>query len=267
MKYIDVHAHLDMSRFDEDREDVIQKAKENEICILSSGVNPDANRKVLEYSKKYDNVLCSFGVYPIDAIIKDFPNIEDDGSRKIKSFELEDELNWIKDHRKECVLIGEIGMDFKVVDTTDEIKKMQIKNFERILEFSKEIDKPVLIHSRGAELECIELLEKHGCKKVIMHCFSGKKSLIKRIVDNGWFLSIPAVITRLEHFQMVAKIVPLTQILTETDAPYLSPIVGERNDSTSILITIKQIAKIKEISEKSVSKQILKNAKLVLNLS
>lgn len=267
MKYIDVHAHLDMQKFDEDRDSVVEDAKSKGVLIVSSGVNPGANRKVLEYSKKYDNVLAAFGIYPIDAIKKDFPEVYDDGPRgEIEAFEIDEEIGWIREHKDDCVLIGEIGLDFKVITPTEEMKKAQIENFEKIIELSKKIDKPILIHSRGAEKECIEILEEHNCKKVIMHCFNGKKSLIKRIVENGWYLTVPAVITRLEHFKMLTDLVPLEQILTETDAPYLSPVLGLRNDSTSVLITIREIAKIKNISEEKVQKQIMENAQNLLDI-
>ncbi len=268
MRYIDVHAHLDMQKFDDDRDSVVENAKSKGILIVSSGVNPVANRKVLEYSKKYDNVLAAFGIYPIDAIKKDFPEVYDDGPRgDIEPFEIDEEIEWIKEHKEDCVLIGEIGLDFKVIIPTEEMKKAQIENFRKIIKLSKEIDKPILIHSRGAERECIEILEEYNCKKVIMHCFNGKKSLIRRIVENGWYLTVPAVITRLEHFKMLTELVPLEQILTETDAPYLSPVLGMRNDSTSVLTTIKEISKIKNVLEEKVQEQIMDNAKNILNIN
>lgn len=266
MKYIDVHAHINMDRFDEDINEVVARAKKNDCVVICSGSNSDANRKVLEMSRKYDNVLASFGIYPIDGIIEEFPNLQDDDPRKILPFSVNEELDWIEEHRDECVLVGEIGLDFKVVEATPEIKEAQIKNFEKIIEFAKKIDKTILIHTRGAELECIELLEKHECKKVIMHCFSGKKSLIKRIVDNGWFLSVPAVITRLDHFKMLVVMTPLEQMLTETDSPYLSPVARERNEPVNVMITVREIAKIKELDEEFVRGKIIENAEKLLGL-
>ncbi len=266
MKYIDVHAHLTMERFDNDLDEVVARANENDCFIVCSGSDDDANRKVLGFSKKYDNVLCSFGVYPIDGIANKFSNLMDDGPREIVGFDVDEEIEWIREHKDNCVLIGEIGLDFKVVEATDEIKIAQIENFEKLIEFSKEIDKPILIHTRGAELECIELLEKHGAKDVIMHCFSGKKALIRRIVEDGWFLSVPAVIMRLDHFKMLVEMVPLEQLLTETDSPFLSPVVGERNEPMNVMITVKEIARIKELDEEIVRKALVENAKKILKL-
>jgi len=98
-------------------------------------------------------------------------------------------------------------------------------------------------------------------KRVMMHCFQGKKSLIKKCVELGWFFSVPAVITRLDHFKMMVEIVPLDNLVTETDAPYLSPEAGTRNEPANVAVTIKEISRIKGISEKEVAKKIFGNAK------
>ena len=103
-------------------------------------------------------------------------------------------------------------------------------------------------------------------KKVMMHCFHGKKSLIRKCVELGWFISVPAVITRLEHFKMLVEMVPIEQLVTETDAPYLSPVAGTRNESANVVITIKEIAKIKEMEEEDVAKKMFNNAKELFNL-
>jgi len=266
MKYIDVHAHLTMDLFDDDVDDVVARAKENDCMIVCSGSDSDANRKVLELSSKYDNVLCSFGVYPIDGIAKEFPHLSDDGPRDIVGFDVDQEIEWIREHRNDCVLIGEIGLDFKVVEATDEIKKAQIENFEKLIGFAKEIEKSILIHTRGAELECIELLEKHEAKDVIMHCFQGKKVFIRRIIENGWFLSVPAVITRLEHFKMLVEMTPIEQLLTETDSPFLAPVYATRNEPSNVMITVREIAKIKGLDEDVVREKLVENSKKLLKL-
>jgi TatD DNase family protein len=257
MKLIDVHAHLDEKRFEKDLKEVVGRAEKKGVkVIIISGVNPETNRKVLEISKKFHIVKASFGLYPIDSIADKISGLADDYPRKIIPFKVEEELKWIEEHKKDCIAIGECGLDFQVAP---DYKKEQIEVFEKILIFAKKLDKPVIIHSRKAELEAIEILEKHGMKKVVMHCFSGKKSLIKRCVENGWFLSVPPVITRLDHFKVLTEIVPLENLLTETDAPYLSPIQGERNEPANVSVTIEEIAKIKGISEKEVAEKIWKN--------
>ena len=97
-------------------------------------------------------------------------------------------------------------------------------------------------------------------ERVVMHCFCGNRGLIKRCVDNGWSFSVPAVIVRWSNFKMLVEVVPLGQLLTETDAPLLSPVVGERNEPANVLITLKEIARIKGLSVDEVGEQIFINA-------
>lgn len=264
-KMIDVHCHLDDDRFKEDLDNIVAKAKEKNMIVVNSGTSPPENEKALETANKY-GLKVSFGLYPIDVIAKDFPEVSDDSYREIPQFDLDKALDWIREHKDDCVAIGEIGLDFKAYPVTEEMKEKQIEYFERIIEFAKEIDKPIIIHSRGAEKECVEIMEKHECKKVIMHCFSGNKKLIQRCVDNGWMLSVPPVITRLLHFQMLVEMVPLNNLSTETDSPYLSPVAGERNEPSNVEVTIKMIAEIKGLEEKEVRDKIWDNAKRMFNL-
>ncbi len=266
MKLIDVHAHLEDTRFEEDLKKVIGRfEKTGGVCIISSGTNPETNRKALEIARKHNIVKVSFGLYPLDALAKEVEQNEDNSLRKIKPFNIDEELVWIERHKDECIAIGEVGLDYNWPEFAKH-KEKQIKFFEKTIALAKKIDKPLIIHSRKAELDAIEVLEKHQCKKVVMHCFNGKKSLIKRCVENGWFFSVPPVIMRLEHFKMLVEITPLKQLLTETDAPYLSPVVGTRNEPSNITITIKEIAKIKNTGEENIAEQIFKNAKDLFNL-
>lgn len=266
MKLIDIHAHLESSRFKKDLAETIERAKKSGIAtIINSGVNPETNRETLELSKKYEIIKCSFGIYPIDAIAKEIESNGEKFPRGTKSFDIEEELNWIEKHKDDCIAIGEVGLDYNWPEFT-KYKEKQIEVFEKTITLSKKIDKPLIIHSRKAELDAIEILEKSKCKKVVMHCFNGKKSLIKRGVENGWFFSVPPVITRLDHFKLLVEIVPLKQLLTETDAPYLSPVAGTRNEPANITTTIKEIAKIKNLKEKDVAEKIFNNAQKLFEL-
>ena len=272
MKLIDVHAHLETKRFEKDLDEVIARAREKKMVVINAGVNPVTNRRALEIASddKYKDVVkVSFGMYPIDALAKEVKSGESDGFlRDIEKFDVDEEIKWIELHKNDCVAIGEIGLDYNFEDfQTDEAREMQKIVFRKLLKLAKKIKKPVIIHSRKAELDAIEILEsdfKGG--KVIMHCFNGKKSLIQRGVDNGWFFSVPPVITRLQHFQTLVEMVPLKQILTETDSPYLSPVAGTRNEPANVSVTLVEIAKIKKISEKEVAEQIFNNAKTLFNI-
>lgn len=279
MKLIDIHAHLEHKRFEKDLNDVIERCRKKNCIVIASGVNSATNRLALELSKKHPDVVkCSFGLYPLDALAKEMDSDEsgnashsDDNSngfpRDIEKLDVDEELNWVLLHKNDCVAIGEIGLDYNWKEFQSEKQKQEQKeNFRKILNVAKKIDKPVVIHSRKAEEDAIEILEEMGMKKVVMHCFNGKKSLIKRCVENGWYFSVPPVITRLLHFSMLVEIVPLEQLLTETDSPYLSPVVGERNEPINVEITLEKIAEIKKITKKEVAEQIYKNASSIFNL-
>lgn len=175
MKLIDIHAHLESSQFKKDLKEVIERAKKAGVTtIINSGVNRETNRETLKLSKEYEIIKCSFGIYPIDAIAKEIEFNGEEFPRDIKSFDVDEELDWIEKNKNSCVAIGEVGLDYNWPDFT-KYKEKQIQIFEKTIILAKKIDKPLIIHSRKAELDAINILEKHKCKKVVMHCFSGKK--------------------------------------------------------------------------------------------
>lgn len=272
MKLIDVHAHLDHAKFKKDLDNVLERCKKNNVLVITSGVNPATNKIALKIAEKYPDVVkVSFGLYPLDALEKEIENSaklsEESFPRDLEPFNLNNELNYLKKNKSKFVAIGEIGLDYNWPEfQSEEIKKQQKDNFERILDVSKEVDLPVIVHTRKAELDSLEILEKKKMQKVVLHCFMARKHLIKRAIENGWYFSVPPIITRLQHFQNLVEIVPIEKLLTETDSPYLSSVAGERNEPANVKITIKEIAKIKKLSEKEVAEQIWENAKRLFNL-
>ena len=281
MKLVDVHAHLEHPRFEGDLDEVIGRFVEaGGKLIITSGVNPETNRRVLELAGKYDCVKVSFGLYPIDALVKEAEHersedrgqmTEDGGKasflRDVKKFDVDEELGWIEEHKDECVAIGEVGLDYNWKEFQSEVMREKQKDvFRKVLRLAKKIDKCVVVHSRKAESDAVDILESEKIEKVVMHCFNGRKSLIRRGVENGWFFSVPPVIVRLEHFKMLVEMVPLGQLLTETDAPYLSPVVGERNESSNVLVTLKEIARIKGLSVEEVGDSVFENFSLLFGV-
>lgn len=266
MKLIDCHAHLEGDRYKEDLTKVLKRAKEAGLqAIICSGVNPSSNRKVLELSKKHPIIKCSFGIYPIDAVASQIKNLGDDAVRHIEEFDVDKELGWIEEHKDDCVAIGEVGLDFKIIKAP-KIQEMQEEIFKKIIDLCIKLDKPIMVHSRSAELRAIEILEEKKIKKVLMHCFSGKKSLIRRIAQNGWICSVPAVITRLQHFRILAEIMPLEQLVTETDSPYLAPKAMMRNEPANVRVTIVEVAKIKKLDEDHVCEVMFNNARKLFKI-
>jgi len=158
--------------------------------------------------------------------------------------------------------VGEAGLEFK---WDKEQHQKQKENFQRIIEFVEKLNKPLIIHSRNAELDVFEMLESSSLKKnkVILHCFEGRKHLLKKATDSGYSFTIPVKVVKMQHFQLLTEIAPLTQLFTETDAPWMSPVTGGRNEPAFVLETIKKIAEIKKISSEEVADQIWKNYQTV----
>jgi len=123
------------------------------------------------------------------------------------------------------------------------------------------INKPILVHSRKGEKEAIELLEKKKAKKVIMHCFFGKRSFIERIVKNGWYLTVPTSVKHNVQMQELVQIAPIDRLLCETDSPFMHPDRNGINEPANVVESYKKIAEIKGISLKECEKKIEENYK------
>jgi len=128
-----------------------------------------------------------------------------------------------------------------------------------MISLSEKLNKPIIVHSRNAEHECIDMLQSSKVKKIIMHCFTGKKSLVKEIIDNGWFLTAPTCISRSTQFQENVKLIPITQLFCETDSPYLSPYKDIRNEPAFVIEAYKKVAEIKNMEFKEVVNNIWMN--------
>ncbi len=258
MNLVDVHCHLNHDKFKKDIDTVIENAKKAGVkAIIVSGVNVPTNREVLEMSKKYDIVKCSLGVYPIDALNVHIEALDEVGlTRQPIPFDVDKELEFISSKKKEIMALGECGMDFKYLK---EHEKKQRENFQKCIDCAEKIKKPIVVHTRNAELECVEMLESSSLKKVILHSFGGRKSLIKRAADKGWAFTVPAVIARLQHFETLVSMVNINQLLTETDAPWLSPVSGMRNEPANVLESIKKIAEIKKFNVEETADSIFLN--------
>lgn len=261
MKLIDIHCHLNHDDFKNDLDDVLKRAKEVGVkAIIVSGVNPSGNKEVWELAKKHPMIKWSYGIYPIDAL--GLSDSETGLPRQTVPINLEEEFEFIKKNQDQIVSIGEIGMDFHWDQFHHE---EQTDNFRKIVCFAVEVGKPIVIHSRKAEKECIDILEQEvGAKiPVVMHCFSGRKSLIQKAAELGHYFSVPPNIVNSESFQWLVRNVDLKQLLTETDAPWLGPFKGQRNEPAYVVETVKKIAEIKNLSVEEVAEQIWKNAEKV----
>ncbi|PLW80414.1 hypothetical protein C0585_02645, partial [Candidatus Woesearchaeota archaeon] len=235
--------------------EIIENARKAGVkAIVTNGINKDTNRLTLELADKYDIVKASLGIYPPDALDRE----SDDGGFKIEPFDFDEEIKFMEENADKFISFGEVGLDLyngKNIELQKEV-------LGKIIRLAIKLDKPIIFHSRKAELILLDFLEEFedlNPKKVILHCFSGRKHLIKRAIDKGYYFSIPTNIVKSDHFQRLVEWTPLKQLLTETDAPYLSPYPGERNEPAYIAETIKKIAEIKKMTPEEVEGNIFMN--------
>jgi len=233
---IDSHAHLEMSEFDSDREEVIRRATEaGVVYIITVGINLEFSRKAASLARKHKNIYASIGVHPHDV------------DRADKS--TYDALKELAHQQKQKVVAyGEIGLDFFRNISSQE---KQLGAFGLQLELARELNLPVIIHDREAHQQCIEIVKSSGVRRGVFHCFSGDYEMAKKCIDLGFYISVPGVVTfdKAKTIQDVAERVPLSSLLLETDAPYLAPIPyrGKRNEPSFIINTAKKVAEIRKI--------------------
>ena len=134
---------------------------------------------------------------------------------------MDSEFEFIKQHKDKIAAVGEVGLDYHWVKDA-ELQKKERENFARIIEFVEKLKKPMIVHTRKAEQDCIDMLTSSKLKNVVLHCFEGRKSLIKRAADAGYIFSVPTSIAKSQHFQVLVEIASINQITTETDGPYFT---------------------------------------------
>ena len=256
MFLVDVHAHLTHELFKPDLKQVIERAKAAGVkAIIVNGVNTPTNREVLELAKLDPIIKVALGAYPIDAL----GIAEESGlSRQVHPMDIDAELKFIRSQKDSIIGIGEVGLDFKIVKDP-KLQLKQKENFMKIIELSEKIRRPMIVHTRGAEKEVVEMLESSNVKKVDLHSFGARRSVAKKAADLGFYASVPPVCVRLDHYKMIVSVFGINQLLTETDSPWLGPVAGGRNEPMNVLESIKFIAKEKSFDPEEVANNIWLN--------
>jgi TatD DNase family protein len=168
------------------------------------------------------------------------------------------EIDFITKNKNKIVAIGEIGLDYYWVKN-EHLLDRQRELFKQMIRLANSLNKPVIVHTRKAEEDSIKILEDEKANAVILHSFGGKLKLLPRILSNGWFLSVPPSIVRSSHFQELVKRTPITNLLTETDAPFLSPFKDRKNEPSFVKLTIDKIAELKNLTVEEVENNIFMN--------
>lgn len=242
MKIFDVHCHLDFPHFDGNREEVIEKCKEELLGIINSGASYSANLKTLKLSERHSGfVFPCLGLHPA----------------KPEEFAKKEEIKGqILENKDKIVAIGEIGLDYNYGKSFEERQK-QKQIFMEMLYLAQELKKPVVVHSRNAEKEAIEILSGYRIPGVILHCFNGDLNLLKRAVEKKFFVSISTQIIYSNRVREIASQTPLDLMLLETDSPFLNR--GEINYPWNVLKSLVEISKIKKKSEEYITEKLNAN--------
>ncbi|MBU5678395.1 MAG: TatD family hydrolase [Candidatus Aenigmatarchaeota archaeon] len=247
---IDVHCHLEQEDYEKDRDEVIERCKKELKAIITSCAHPKDLEKTIEMVKKHEKfVFASVGIHP--EYIGEF------SEKDVESF-----IEKIRRNKEFFVAIGEVGLDFNWVKDK-ELQERQKNMFKTFIDLSKELDLPLVVHSRDAMEETIRILEEKRASKVHLHLF-GEHSFLKNVIKNGWFISIGPIVLRSKKHKKIARDMLLERIMLETDSPWFG--FGKRNDPTSIKDVANKIAEIKKISFDEVWKVCGENAIRFFNL-
>lgn len=240
MKIFDTHAHYDDERYKEDLKHVIEDNYNNGVLkIVNASYDLESSIKSKELADRFDNVYYSVGIHP--------DSVRENAERDIQ--ELERMIKEYKDKTK-LVAIGEIGLDYHY---TKDNKELQKEYFEKQLELAIMYNLPVIIHCRDAADDMFHILkdEKYKELNLVFHCFQPTDTIANLVIKRKWMIGLGGNITykRSKHSIDLIKLIPLDQIIVETDAPYLSPepVRGTRNESKNIKYVIEKLADIKEI--------------------
>ena len=280
MRYFDAHTHPQFVAYDADREEVIARALEAGVGMNVVGTQKDTSVAAVELAEAHEGLWASIGLHPIHTS-KSYHDSQElgEGNKEFTSRgEKFDKANYLELGRSPKVIaIGECGLDYYRVD--ESTKDMQFEGFIGQIELANELQKPLMLHIRpalhslgdagNAYDDAIELLKKHAKVQGDVHFFAGDWNIAKRFLDLGFTLSFTGVVTFTHDYDEVVKNAPLDMLLSETDAPYITPVPyrGKRNESMHIPLIVQRIAEIRGEDGEEVREQLLVNARKVFQIS
>ncbi|WP_163582990.1 TatD family hydrolase [Gracilibacillus saliphilus] len=251
----DTHVHLNVSHFDEDREEVLQRAKEAGVeNMVIVGFDHETIPKAMEIAEQHDHIYAAVGWHPVDAI---------DMTDK--------ELAWLEElssHPK-VVALGEMGLDYHWDKSP---KDVQQEVFRKQIQLAKKVNLPIIIHNREATEDIIQVLQEEKAEEVggIMHCYNDSVDYVDACLKMNFYISLggPVTFKNATLPKEVAKYVPADRLLIETDCPFLAPHPnrGKRNEPAYVKLVAEKIAELREVSYEEISKQTTENAKRFFGL-
>lgn len=274
MKYIDTHAHVNFAAYNEDRNEVIQRAEEAGVSMINVGTQYDTAQSAVELAEQNDHCYAIIGLHPIHTS-KSYHDKQELGTEG-QEFTSRGEVFDMEKYKALAasgvvVGVGECGLDY--YRNTPETRDAQEKAFRAQIEFALELDVPLMLHVRASEgsmdayYDAIEILREykdvHGDKlRGNSHFFAGDIEVAQHFLDLGFDMSFTGVITFVEDYRKLVQFVPLDRIHAETDCPYVTPAPhrGKRNEPSYVIEVVKKIAEIKGLAESETAEQLVKNA-------
>ncbi|OGG39771.1 hypothetical protein A3A21_02350 [Candidatus Jorgensenbacteria bacterium RIFCSPLOWO2_01_FULL_45_25b] len=295
MKYIDCHTHAQFAAFEKDYKEVIGRALDNNVFLVNVGTQKDTSWRAVDIAHEFPSgVYATVGVHPIhvhasfhdeqelgvsrtDAEV----NADSRGSgftSRAEEFDYEYYKKLAMDDR--VVAVGECGLDYyRIEDLGLRIKEKQREVFVKHIELAYEVKKPLMIHCRDAYEDLCETLISNSKFLIsnpgIVHFFRGTKEDARKLLDMGFYFTFGGVITFVRDYDEIVKCIPMDRILSETDAPYVTPAPyrgksfggtqGKRNEPAYVIEVVKKLAELKGVSVEDVKDKIWENARRVFD--
>ena len=260
MEFFDTHSHYNDEKFDEDREEIIKSTYESGVTrFVCAGYNIESSQKAIEMSQKYEFIYSICGISP-----NDIPQSEQELWTDIAEI-----TKIVKENKtNKIVAIGEIGLDYY---WNKENKELQKEAFIKQIDLANEMDMPIVIHSRDASIDTIDIIREHLVRKAgIFHCCQFNQEMIRQALELGYYISFagPVTFKNSKNAPDVVKMIPLNRILIETDSPYLAPEPnrGKRNDSRNVKFIAQKIADFKEMTIEEIAKITYENANKIFRI-
>ncbi len=254
MIFVDSHCHVDGAEFDRDRDEVIERAENTGVkmmLVVGTGEPKSGNfERAVRLAETRENIFAAVGVHPHDAQTYDA--------------EAEKQLTNLCESSAKVVAIGEIGLDFYYDHSPRDVQEAV---FRKQIRLAKKLDLPIIIHSREADAETVQVLTEECSDKNfrggVMHCFGGTAAMAESLMKIGFLISFAGNVTfkKAENLREAARIVPLDKLLIETDCPYLAPVPfrGKRNEPAFVVETAKFLADFYSVELEKLAKRTTQN--------
>lgn len=248
LSFVDAHLHLTDSAYANKVDYLLQIARrENVNYLVTNSMDLESSSASIALAANNPIVYAAVGIHPWNAL-------------SLKENDVECINRLVHEKGNLVLAIGEIGLDKSYTRNANSLD-IQRQLFERQLDLAEEMDLPVIVHSRDASRDIIEILESHNQKRVILHWYTGPTEYIKEICDKGWMLSVGPSILYSRRVREIVAIIPMSSLLTETDGPvaYRGPLLGRDTTPEFIRIVVNEVARISNNTFYEVANQILEN--------